>query len=112
MCSDSEAYGLKKHGLTRSDCRCSVVGVYRAYISRNLSSCPPCSTPCSTCQSKEPSIDAKLMGQLNKATYIIPVGMGSAYVYWQASVWPPRRWQPALTNCAIQAHSIVLNVKA
>ena len=69
MCSDSEAYGLKKHGLTRSDCRCSVVGVYRAYISRNLSSCPPCST----CQSKEPSIYAKLKGQL------IPVGMGPAY---------------------------------
>ena len=24
MCSDYEAYGLKKHGLTRSDCICFV----------------------------------------------------------------------------------------
>ena len=28
MCSDCEAYGLKKHGLTRSDCSSKMAGVF------------------------------------------------------------------------------------
>ena len=36
MCSDCETYGLKKHGLTRSDCNANNAGHFLTVILSNI----------------------------------------------------------------------------